>query len=354
MPKTNTLPFISLLLIATMTLAPVIAAFDDWNYDGGWTAGPDAGGWNDEGWPAGNDAGGWNDEGWPAGNDAGGWNDEGSSTGPGAGGWNDGGSSTGSSAGGTSGDTGSFDPGGPGDFDPGPGSFDPAPGGPSPGGPGGFPTNADARWKPLEDKTIYQASRQGTMIYENIFSQCTDPDDTFLRFEISSTSSHYELRFVDDDLRIYNLNARFTGTETVTLKCNNVPASFKLNIIPVPGTRTTPGTDSENDDELSIHIGAIRIPNAYETEAGDAVPVTISFKNNGDKKLENLKAAVVIQDLGIRASVGPLDLPVGKRATRTLYVQLPEDVQPGTYYVRITIDSGSVHRVVHRDIEVTE
>ncbi len=334
MKQTNALPFISLLLIAAMALAPIIVAdqYTDPGYWDGPGATTDPGNWDGPG--ATTDPGYWNGAG--AGTDPGNW-DPGTTTDSGT-------TTTTTTTGGSTFDT------GPGSFDNGPGSFNPFPGGPTPGGPGGFPTNADAKWKPLEDKTIKQASRDGTLVYENIFSQCTDPDNSTLTFKVASTSSSYELRFVDDDLKIFKLNPYFTGTEKVTLKCNNIPASFKLTVAPLTGTRST--DDSDNDEDLSIHLGAIIIPNAYDAQAGDTIPVTISFKNNGDKKLENLKAAVVIQDLGIRASVGPLDLPVGRKTSKTMYVQLPEDVQPGTYYVRITIDSGSLHRAVHRDIEV--
>jgi len=68
--------------------------------------------------------------------------------------------------------------------------------------------------------------------------------------------------------------------------------------------------------------------------------------------LDNVKVAVVIQDLAVRASAGPFDLSVGKRVSRTLNLVLPEDVQEGIYYLRITIHSESLHRVVHRDIEI--
>ena len=63
-------------------------------------------------------------------------------------------------------------------------------------------------------------------------------------------------------------------------------------------------------------------------------------------------ASVLIQELGVRTSVGPFELSVGRRATRTLYLMLPEDVEPGTYYARVTVKSDSLQRTVHRPIDI--
>ncbi len=351
---TKKLPFISLLLIASLAITPFILAFEGGSFGGS------AGGFNDGSF--GGASGGFNDgsfggaaggfQGGSYGGTAGGFQD--GSYGGTAGGFN--GGSFGGSFGGTgSTDTGSFD--GPGSFDDGFGGFPDGgngfpPGGLPPGGPGGFPTEADAVWQDLLDVTIAQGSPSGTLIQQDVFSKCTDADDELLTFNITSQSDNFDLFFTDDDVRMFNLDPAFIGTETVTLTCNNIPESFMLHVI-AHGT-TVPETTTENDDKLSVHIGSIIIPNAYDAEAGDLVPITISFRNNGDSKLENLKAAVKIQDLGVRASVGPLDLSIGKRISKTIMVELPEDVQPGTYYVRITIDSGSLHRIVHRDVDVIE
>ncbi len=241
---------------------------------------------------------------------------------------------------------------GPG-FSPGPDGF--PPGGNLPGGPGGFPPNVGAIWQSLADVTIFQGTPSGTIIQHDVTSKCHDPDDSTLVFGIASSSSNYEVRYVNNDLRIFNLKPTFVGTETITLTCNNVPESFFLHVITQPSLPT--GEVPEENDVVSVHIGAIHIPNAYDANAGDIVPVIITFKNDGDKKLENLDAAVVILSLGVRASVGPMDVAVGKTVTRTLYIELPPDTAPGTYDdVEITMDStfgsSSLHRVVHRDIDV--
>lgn len=351
MKKTNTLPFVSLLLIATIVFAPLIFAQDFGGFDGGSFGGFDGGGF-DGGSFGGFDSGGF-DGGSFGGFDAGGF-DGGVYAGGDSGGY-DGGVYAGDDSGGFDGGSSTVDFGDDttGGFDTGPdfGGFPGADGVPPNGDPGDFPPEADAEWQDLPDVTIFQGSPDGTLIQEEVFSKCTDEDSELLYFEITSMSSNYELFFFFDDILLFDLNPAFTGTESVTVTCNGVPESFSLKVIP-SGTTPRPAPEAEDDDRLSVFIGAIIIPDAYDAQAGMVVPVTISLKNNGDHKLENLEGAVAIQDLNIRATFGPLDLPIGKRVSRTVNVELPEDVQPGTYYARITIDSGSVHRVKHRDVDV--
>lgn len=350
------LPFVSLMIIATLFIAPIITAQFDGGFgfvDGGFDLGSgfDSGFDVGSGFDSGFDVGSGFDGGFDVGDGSG--FDGGFDVGDGSG--FDGGFDVGDGSGFDGGfplvgDTGSI-PGDDGGFDPGFG-----PGGPGSGDGDTFPPpgfNQPARWNTLTDKSIFQASRDFTLVYKQLATECVDPDDAEV-VSITSTHSQFKLAFIGFDLVIFDLNASFTGTEKVMLSCNNVDASFDLHVVP-RSSGTPPSTITDDDDgELSIFISSIRIPDAYDAEAGMQVPVTIAFKNNGDDKLENVEAAVVIQDLSVRGSVGPFDLSEGKTVSKTMLIELPEDVVPGTYYVRVTVDSGSVHRVVHRDIEVLE
>ncbi len=339
MTKTKSiLPFISLLIIATVALTPLITAEFDGGFDGGSFDGGFEG--DDSGFDGGFDGDSGFDGGY-SGDDSG----------------FDGGFDGDSGYDGDTSDPGSDDAG-PDDFpEPGPGDFDPVPGpGPAiPPGPTNTPLPPDPfpggpKWNTLTDKTIYQASRDNTIVYSNLALECTD--QTAKTVSVASTHSKFNLAFLGYDLVIKNLDPFFVGTEKVTVDCNGLKAGFNLNVIPYP-SKPSP-TSSEEGDEFSVFIGTIRIPDAYDSMAGESVPVTITIQNNGDKKLENVEVTIVVQDLGIRASAGPFDLSVNKKASKTLLVELPADVEPGTYYARISINSGSVHRVKHRDIEVIE
>lgn len=123
-------------------------------------------------------------------------------------------------------------------------------------------------------------------------------------------------------------------------------------ITPVPAQPTAPAVETKA--EFGIHVSTIRISDAFEQYAGSQVPVYITFENDGNKKLENVKANVVIQDLGVRDSIGPFDLKTGDERSEMLLVSLDESVQPGLYPVRITLYSEETSRVIYREIEVLE
>lgn len=211
--------------------------------------------------------------------------------------------------------------------------------------PGDFP----AVWNKLHDVAIPRGTSTGTIIYKDITKECRDSDSDKLVFKVVSDSPHFDLAFVSGSLAIFYLNENFVGTETVKLSCNGIIGTFKLNVY-------EPARGDGFDEDLSLHVGSIRIPNQFDAVQGEWVPVIISIRNNGDERLDDLTVSVSIAELGIRAArAGPIDLSIGKRVTKTLYVQLPENVEPGTYYARITMDSSNgMSRTIHRDIDVIE
>jgi hypothetical protein len=121
-------------------------------------------------------------------------------------------------------------------------------------------------------------------------------------------------------------------------------------IPPTPG----PGPEPEMKEVFGVYIDTIRISDAFEQTGGSEVPFLITFTNNGDKKLTHVKAVVVIQDLALRASVGPMELSVGEDTSEHMYLPLDSNVKPGVYPVRITIHGDDIDRVVYREIEVIE
>lgn len=207
----------------------------------------------------------------------------------------------------------------------------------------------NAQWGNLNNQTIKQASPDWTVVYPNITDQCSDPDGSAQVTVDHWQSDEFGLLVWFKDLLVFWLNPFFVGEETIKVECNNVTASFNLNVTPLQGADFT---DVHTPDE-DLFIGTIALPD-YAAE-GDFVPVTIAYRNSGELKLSNVKAVASIPELGVRSPNALLqDMGLGKKNSETLLIELPESVEPGTYTVRITIDSGSVHRIVHRDIVVTQ
>jgi len=86
-----------------------------------------------------------------------------------------------------------------------------------------------AVWNALSDRTIDEDSNDGTVVYPNIVGQATDVD-TPISMSVISSSSHYTLSIVGNDLVISNLEANWFGRETVTLSANGITNTFELNV----------------------------------------------------------------------------------------------------------------------------
>lgn len=91
------------------------------------------------------------------------------------------------------------------------------------------PINQPAHWEDLQDQSIAFNSPDGTVVYSNIYSMCSDPDDPEY-ITLTSFHSNYNLAISNTDIVISNLRVNYIGTETVQLSCNGIPASFQLTI----------------------------------------------------------------------------------------------------------------------------
>ncbi|HSU72615.1 MAG TPA: hypothetical protein VLJ21_02090 [Candidatus Binatia bacterium] len=146
-----------------------------------------------------------------------------------------------------------------------------------------------------------------------------------------------------------------SGTVTIT-DYNQViflalqPGNGVITPLPTPAPSTTPAEKTE----FGIHISTVRISDAFEQHSNGEVPVYVTFSNDGTKKLENVKATIVIQELGVRDNVGPFDLKRDEERTELLFLPLDGHIQPGTYPVRITLYSEDTSRVIYREIDVLD
>ncbi len=131
------------------------------------------------------------------------------------------------------------------------------------------------------------------------------------------------------------------------------PTVTEIPVIPAtPVPEPTPSP--AHDDYLRIFIHQIFLHDPFAEQAGNTVPLKVTFENSGTKDLDNTKVIVMIPDLAVRAAFGPLDLGEGHKATATVNLELPEDTQPGVYPVRLQVYSENAQRIVHREIEVID
>lgn len=123
---------------------------------------------------------------------------------------------------------------------------------------------------------------------------------------------------------------------------------------PVPVPTPSPSPSPESDDSLQIFIHNIFLHNPYEELPGDQVALRITFQNTGTHDLENTKVIIMIPDISVRATIGPMDVDAGEKVTSTVLLDLPEEVDEGTYSVRLQVYNEDAQRIVHREIEVID
>ena len=108
---------------------------------------------------------------------------------------------------------------------------------------------------------------------------------------------------------------------------------------------------SEEDDvDSELKIEALRLPSLGDVSAGSALPVFVSVKNTGDRKLENIHLSATIPELGIRRRLGPFDVSVNERESRTLVLEIPDWVEEGEYVLRFELGNDDAKRIVHRPV----
>ncbi|MBI2651151.1 hypothetical protein HYX01_01650 [Candidatus Woesearchaeota archaeon] len=79
-----------------------------------------------------------------------------------------------------------------------------------------------------------------------------------------------------------------------------------------------------------------------------------AVKNEGSKKINDVKITATVQDLAIRAVEGPFNVEKRSSASRFLYFDVPDDAKPGLYYLRIEVTSEDTSIIKHRTFEVNE
>lgn len=127
------------------------------------------------------------------------------------------------------------------------------------------------------------------------------------------------------------------------------------NVTPVPNATQPVVTRKKalvEEPEERIFVNSIAIPQADDARPGDNIEIIASFENEGEVELEDVKVNAIIQELGTKASAGPMDIETGDKETMKLLLWIPDDAKPGTYPARISVGTGSTRRILYRDVTV--
>ncbi|MFH1182546.1 MAG: hypothetical protein V1702_06310 [Candidatus Woesearchaeota archaeon] len=98
-------------------------------------------------------------------------------------------------------------------------------------------------------------------------------------------------------------------------------------------------------DSRKVQLPHVAVYYAYDVNG------VIGVENNFRSQLKDLKATIMIPELGLRASSSTFKLSSGGDTVKQLMLDA-ENAAPGEYYVRITVGNGDVKRVKYRIITI--
>ncbi|HIG96141.1 TPA: PKD domain-containing protein [Candidatus Woesearchaeota archaeon] len=90
-----------------------------------------------------------------------------------------------------------------------------------------------------------------------------------------------------------------------------------------------------------------------EVTAGDVAVVSFNLENEGFTELNDLKVTASIPELGVQRSAKVWKLGVGEVEDKEVFLEIPPDVDPGLYELRITVTNPNIRRVIYRDLYVS-
>ncbi len=94
------------------------------------------------------------------------------------------------------------------------------------------------------------------------------------------------------------------------------------------------------------------VPDSGCVSPGQETFLYASMKNDGSKKIKDVKVTVIAYGLDIRSSAGPFDLDAGDSASRLLYFGVPSDAQDGEYYLKLSVSSDRDNLVRYMPFDV--
>jgi PKD repeat protein len=139
------------------------------------------------------------------------------------------------------------------------------------------------------------------------------------------------------------------GTYTATLTVTDADGDTDSDTVTI-----TVSDELENIASRHYYVDGIALSNDGRVRAGDDLELWVGAENIADIDKSAVTFNAIIQELGIYETSGEFDLDAGESEMKVLSISIPEDTEPGTYYVRVTISDDDVRRVIYRDIIVTE
>ncbi len=160
---------------------------------------------------------------------------------------------------------------------------------------------------------------------------------------------HWNFGDGNTDSNMYNMHT-FTsdGTFTVTLTVEDNYGNVGSDTVTIiVGEKKVVGKDPRNN----IRLRGI----SFDTDAvgaGESLIAKVNIENIGNDDLEDVSLTLFIEELGIWSRTTGIDVDEGDTEKKTVVLDIPYDVEPGYYDVRIVVSNDEMKRIVHRDVKI--
>ncbi|MFA6888748.1 MAG: PKD domain-containing protein, partial [Candidatus Woesearchaeota archaeon] len=151
-----------------------------------------------------------------------------------------------------------------------------------------------------------------------------------------------------EDANMFNMHT-FTrdGTFNVTLTVEDNYGNEGSDTVVITVGEEKISSDPRNNIQLTGVSFADDIVGAGESLVGK-----INIENIGAQDLEDISVTLFMEELGIWAKTTGIDVDEGDTTEKTVILDIPYDVEPGYYDVRIVVSNDEMKRVIYRDIEI--
>ncbi|HII30181.1 TPA: tandem-95 repeat protein [Candidatus Woesearchaeota archaeon] len=101
----------------------------------------------------------------------------------------------------------------------------------------------------------------------------------------------------------------------------------------------------------SLSISQARIINEY-VRPGDDLMVSLSLENDGTATARDLRINVRVMELGIKEGTSVWKLKPNSEETVRLSIRIPDEAEPGVYYLQISVSNDNDARRIYREFTI--
>jgi uncharacterized membrane protein len=106
------------------------------------------------------------------------------------------------------------------------------------------------------------------------------------------------------------------------------------------------------DERYDLTLHSVAFPDEDFAEPGEQLTALISMQNDGNADLKDVRIRAYFMDEGLSILSEEFDLDAMEQTSKRLNFDIPEDMEPGHYYVGFSVRNSDSTRVVYREIEV--